>query len=242
MTQIQLASQPPFSRPVGLWNCTFLAVRCVRQPGRASGVSQWCIESLSGPKTKRQDRSERLGSGQSGGREAPARGKQQQVIYRPRYRGKHPDIGNTRYRYIMILQTHRARHRCFLDTTSVYPDIDRDIGTISGMISVKNPISGVARNGYVTILTRYRVRCREKTRYRARYEKYRVWQETGMSRYCHDIGAKNHDIGSDIVKSDTISCYHDTISENAISGHTRYRVTGHHDIGADIVIFGQDRH
>ena len=152
------------------------------------------------------------------------------MIRRPPYRGK-PDIGSTRHRYIVILHTHRERHRVFLDPTSVYSDIDRNIGTISGMISVKNPISGVARNGYVTILTRHRVRYREKTRYRARYEKYRVWQGTGMSRYCHDIGAKIHDIGSDIVKNDTISCHDDTISENAISGHTRYRVMGHHDIG-----------
>jgi len=91
----------------------------------------------------------------------------EQVICRPRYRGK-PDIGSTRHRYIVILHTHRERHRVFLDATSVYSDIDRDIGTISGMISVKTPISGVARNGYVTILTRYHIGC-------------------GKERVCHDI-------------------------------------------------------
>ena len=169
---------------------------------------------------------ERLGShgGQCGrgGRKA----EEQQVLY--------PYIGNTRYRYIMILQTHRARHRCFSDLTSVYPDIFCDIETKSGTISLKNPISGVARNGYRPILTRYRVRYRKKTRYLAQYEKYCVWQETGMARYCHDIGADFPNIGSDIWGK--ISCSHDTISESAISGHTQYRFKGHDDIGADIVI------
>ena len=41
-----------------------------------------------------------------------------------------------------------------------------------------------------------------------------------MSRYCTDIGADITNIGSDIGKNDTISCLGDTISENAISGHT----------------------
>jgi hypothetical protein len=41
-----------------------------------------------------------------------------------------------------------------------------------------------------------------------------------MSRYCTDIGAYITNIGSDIGKNDTISCLDDTISENAISGHT----------------------
>ena len=41
-----------------------------------------------------------------------------------------------------------------------------------------------------------------------------------MSRYCTDIGADITNIGSDIGKSNTISCLGDTISENAISGHT----------------------
>ena len=87
-------------------NCTFLAVRCVRQPGRASGVSPWCTESLGGRWTKRLDRLERLGSGQCGRRGAEAR----QVIYRPRYRENTPrsevhDISILRY-----LHTHQTRH------------------------------------------------------------------------------------------------------------------------------------
>jgi hypothetical protein len=41
-----------------------------------------------------------------------------------------------------------------------------------------------------------------------------------MSRCCTNIGADITNIGSDIGKNDTISCLDDTISENAISGHT----------------------
>jgi hypothetical protein len=41
-----------------------------------------------------------------------------------------------------------------------------------------------------------------------------------MSQYCIDIGADITNIGSDIGKNDTISCLGDTISENAILGHT----------------------
>jgi hypothetical protein len=41
-----------------------------------------------------------------------------------------------------------------------------------------------------------------------------------MSLYCTYIGADITNIGSDIGKNDTISCLGDTISENAISGHT----------------------
>jgi hypothetical protein len=94
--------------------------------------------------------------------------------------GKRPDIGSTRYRYIAIFAYTS-------DTTStlisVYCDIFCDIGAISGTISVKTPISGLATNGCVPILTRYRTRCREKNRYRARFLQYLVWQLTGMSRY-----------------------------------------------------------
>jgi hypothetical protein len=140
--------------------------------------------------------------------------------YRPRYQGKRPmsevhDIGILRY----------CKHigndiGFFLVPISVYPDIFCNIGTISGPISVKNPISVLARNGYVPILYRYRYRYREKTRYRAHFLQYRVWQGTGMSRYCTDIGDDIANIGSDIGKNITISCLGDTISENAISGHT----------------------
>ncbi len=65
-------------------------------------------------------------------------------------------------RYIAILHTHWERHRGFFVPISVYPDIFCNIRTTSGQISVKNPISGLARNGYVPILTRYRSRYREK--------------------------------------------------------------------------------
>ena len=41
-----------------------------------------------------------------------------------------------------------------------------------------------------------------------------------MSLYCTDIGADITNIGSDIRKNDTISCLGNTISENAILGHT----------------------
>ena len=43
-------------------------------------------------------------------------------------------------------------------------------------------------------------------------------------------------IGSDIGEKITISCLGDTISENAISGHTLISAECCHDIGADIVI------
>jgi hypothetical protein len=64
-----------------------------------------------------------------------------------------------------------------------------------------------------------------------------------MSQYCIDIGANITNIGSDIGKNDTISCLGDTISENAISGHTlisdrvllRYRGR-YHDIISRLVL------
>ena len=91
-------------------NCTFLAVRCVRQQGRVSGVSPRCTESLGGRRTKRLDWLELLGSGQCGRRGAEAR----QVIHRPRYQENAPrsevhDISIFNC-YIVMLHTHRTRH------------------------------------------------------------------------------------------------------------------------------------
>jgi hypothetical protein len=66
-----------------------------------------------------------------------------------------------------------------------------------------------------------------------------------MSQYCPDIGADITNIGSDIRKNDTISCLDDTISENAISGHTlisvqvlsQYRGQYHDIISRSVLIF-----
>jgi hypothetical protein len=66
-----------------------------------------------------------------------------------------------------------------------------------------------------------------------------------MSLYCPDIGADITNIGSDIGKNDTISCLDDTISENAISGHTlisvgvlsRYRGRYRDIISRSVLIF-----
>ena len=125
----------------------------------------------------------------------------------PRHR-KVPDI-----LYIVILQTHRGRCRAFLYTTSIYCDIVCNIGTILGPISVKNTISAMATYGLYTICTRYRAQYREKTRHRARYQKYRVWRLTVCTRYVHNIGpyiGKKHDIRHDIktIRYGYLRCVH----------------------------------
>ncbi len=93
----------------------------------------------------------------------------QQVIHHNRYQEKRP-ISEVHYIGILRYCIHIGNDIGFLMVLiSVYSDIFCNIGTISGPISVKTPISGLARNGYVPILTRYRSRYRIKTRYRARY-------------------------------------------------------------------------
>ncbi len=75
------------------------------------------------------------------------------IVYRPRYQEKRPisevhDIGILKY------CIHIGNNiEVVLVSISVYSDISCNIGTMSGTISLKNPITGLARNGYVQILT-----------------------------------------------------------------------------------------
>ncbi len=77
----------------------------------------------------------------------------QQVIHHSRYQEKRP-ISEVHYIGILQYCIHIGHDiEFFVVQISVYSDGFCNIGTISGPISVKNPIFGLARNGYVPILT-----------------------------------------------------------------------------------------